>query len=150
MAELRLAEPNDVDAVRLCALAAYRKYVERIGREPAPMIADFAADIRRQRLHVIEDGAGLAGYVVFFSKGDHMFLENVAVAPDRQGNGYGRRLILHVEEETRRAGMAAVRLYTNVHMRENLGLYKALGYAQTGRRREDGFDRVYFEKLLAA
>lgn len=148
MPELRLAQPKDVDAVRDCARAAYRKYVERIGREPAPMVADFEAHIRRRQMYVIEDDAGLAGYVVFFRKDDHMFLENVAVPPDRQGNGYGRRLILHAEEEAHRAGLTHVRLYTNVHMRENLGLYKALGYVETGRRREDGFDRVYFEKVL--
>ncbi len=149
MPELRPAEPKDVDAVRQCARAAYRKYVERIGREPAPMIADFEADIRDQRMCVIDDDAGLAGYVVFFRKDDHMFLENVAVQPDRQGKGFGRRLIRHVEEAAHRAGLTAVRLYTNVHMRENLGLYLTLGYVETGRRREDGFDRIYFEKRLA-
>jgi hypothetical protein len=33
-------------------------------------------------------------------------------------------------------------------MTENLSLYAALGYEETGRATEDGFDRVYFRKSL--
>ena len=33
-------------------------------------------------------------------------------------------------------------------MTENLALYPALGYVETGRRVEDGFSRVYFSKRL--
>jgi hypothetical protein len=33
-------------------------------------------------------------------------------------------------------------------MVENLRLYPTLGYAETGRREEDGYRRVYFEKSL--
>jgi hypothetical protein len=42
-----------------------------------------------------------------------------------------------------------VSLYTNAHMTENLSLYLALGYVEVGRRREHGFDRVYYEKRVA-
>jgi ribosomal protein S18 acetylase RimI-like enzyme len=77
-----------------------------------------------------------------------MFLENVAVHPAQQGKGYGRILMAFVEREALKSGLGKIRLYTNIHMRENLGLYAALGYVETGRRREDGFDRVYFEKQL--
>lgn len=44
--------------------------------------------------------------------------------------------------------MEAVHLYTNEKMVENLAIYPRLGYAETGRRHEDGFNRVYFEKRL--
>ena len=40
---LRLAKPDDVATVARIALAAYAIYVPRMGREPAPMVADFAA-----------------------------------------------------------------------------------------------------------
>jgi len=33
-------------------------------------------------------------------------------------------------------------------MQENLSLYRHLGYIETDRRYEDGFDRVYFEKRV--
>ncbi len=44
-ARIRPAGPDDLDAVRRIARAAYAPYVPRIGREPAPMVADFTASI---------------------------------------------------------------------------------------------------------
>ena len=41
-----------------------------------------------------------------------------------------------------------MRLYTNEKMTANLSIYLRLGYTETGRRIEDGFKRVFFEKLL--
>ena len=53
-----------------------------------------------------------------------------------------------VEREAVRSKLTGVSLYTNVLMHENLELYRALGYQETDRRHEDGFDRVYFLKRL--
>ncbi len=148
MPELRLAEPNDADAIRHCARHAYQKYVERIGRKPAPMIADFEDQIRQRHIWVLEDDDRLCGYAVFYPQSDRMFLENVAMDPSMQGRGYGRQLMDLVEREAVRSKLTGVSLYTNVLMHENLELYRALGYQETDRRREDGFDRVYFLKRL--
>ena len=62
--------------------------------------------------------------------------------------GIGGSLIRFCEAEARRSGAEVVTLYTNEMMVENLTLYPRLGYVETGRRREDGFDRVYFEKRV--
>ena len=148
MPELRLAEPKDGGAIRHCARLAYQKYVERIGREPAPMIADFEDQIRQRHIWVLKDGDRLCGYAVFYPQDDRMFLENVAIDPSMQGRGYGRQLMDLVEREAVRSKLTGVSLYTNVLMHENLELYRALGYQETDRRREDGFDRVYFFKRL--
>ncbi|MEC9102228.1 MAG: GNAT family N-acetyltransferase, partial [Pseudomonadota bacterium] len=48
----------------------------------------------------------------------------------------------------RAEGLETVKLYTNVKMQANLTLYPRLGYVETARKSEDGFDRVYFEKRL--
>ena len=40
-------------------------------------------------------------------------------------------------------------LASNAAMTANLALYPRLGYRRTGRRVENGYDRVYFEKELA-
>jgi hypothetical protein len=37
-------------------------------------------------------------------------------------------------------------LYTNAAMSENLALYPRLGYREVDRRRDAGFDRVFFAK----
>ncbi len=148
MIEIRKAVSSDLEPVRACALAAYQMYVERIGREPAPMVADFAASINAGRLYIADEEGQLAGFVVFYAKSDHLHLENVAVSPGFQQRGIGRKLVEFVEQQARRGGYPRVELYTNARMTENLGLYPRLGYQQFDRRIEDGFDRVYFKKKL--
>ena len=41
-----------------------------------------------------------------------------------------------------------VKLFTNVKMWENIGLYAKPGFEETERKTEDGFERVYFAKKL--
>ncbi|MGR3715165.1 MAG: GNAT family N-acetyltransferase [Thermohalobaculum sp.] len=144
---IRPAGPDDLDAVRRIARAAYAPYVPRIGREPAPMVADFATSIAAGELWVA--GAPVAGFVVAYPRGDHWHLENVAVEPSAQGTGLGGALIAHVEAMARAARARAVELYTNAQMTGNRSLYPRLGYAETGRAVEDGFDRVFYRKELA-
>lgn len=146
---IRQAVTEDEAAIRACAESAYARYVAAIGRKPAPMVADFAAQIAAGQVHVATDeGDGLQGFVVFFPKQDHMFLENVAVQPTAAGRGIGKSLIRFCEEEARRLGLGAVHLYTNEKMTENLSIYPHLGYTEVGRRTEEGFNRVFFEKRL--
>ncbi len=144
---IRSAGPDDLDAVRRIARAAYAPYVARIGREPAPMVADFTASIVAGQVWVA--GAPVAGFVVAYPRGDHWHLENVAVEPAAQGTGLGGALIAHVELMARAARALAVELYTNAQMTGNLSLYPRLGYDETGRAMEDGFDRVFYRKELS-
>ncbi|MCY4335221.1 MAG: GNAT family N-acetyltransferase [Litoreibacter sp.] len=146
--DIRPARASDLDAIRACAEAAYAPYVDRIGRKPAPMIADFGAYISAGQVHVAVSETGVLGYIIFFMREDAMFLENVAVLPEAHGRGVGRALIAFCEAEARSAGAQRVALYTNAKMVENLALYPRLGYRELDRRCEDGFDRVFFEKQL--
>jgi ribosomal protein S18 acetylase RimI-like enzyme len=148
MRVIRQANPADLVQIKVCAEAAYTCYIERIGKQPAPMVADFAAAIEAGTLYVIETEAQICGFVVFYACNDYLHLENVAVDPRFQGLGLGMQLIEFVEQQARCAGYGSVELYTNAKMTENLGLYPRLGYEEFDRRREDGFDRVYLRKVL--
>ena len=44
--------------------------------------------------------------------------------------------------------LPVVRLYTHVKMTENMAYYARLGYTESYRVTEDGFERVYMEKRL--
>ena len=46
--------------------------------------------------------------------------------------------------------MTELRLSTNALMSENLALYPRLGWTRTHRAEEDGYDRVFFRKGVAA
>jgi ribosomal protein S18 acetylase RimI-like enzyme len=146
--EIRRAVAADLDAVRRCAEAAYALYVPRIGGKPAPMVADFAFQIEAGQVHVCVEGDSLLGYIVIYPRDGHLHVENVAVFPELQGRGIGRVLLAHAESEARRAGIAAIELYTNQHMTENLSFYPHLGYRETGRGEEAGFARVFYRKEL--
>ena len=148
---IRLAEISDEPNIRDCAEQAYARYVPAIGRKPAPMLADFAAQIAAGVVYVATDEqATFQGFVVFYAKEGHILLENVAVLPSTAGRGVGRSLISFCESAGRQLGMNAVRLYTNEMMTDNLLIYPKLGYVKVAQRTEDGFKRVYFEKVLTS
>ncbi len=113
------------------------------------MLADFEAQIAAAFVHVLEAKGRVLGFIVMFPETDHLFIENVAVWPNEQGRGHGRRLLLHAESEAARLGLHEIRLYTEERMTENLVLYPAIGYEESVRRVESGYRRIYFRKTLA-
>ena len=62
-------------------------------------------------------------------RSDHLWIENVAVAPERQGRGYGRLLLAHAEKCAVEAERFEIRLRTNQAFAANLALYTKLAYA---------------------
>ena len=144
--QIRLAIADDLLDVQSCARAAYSTYVERVGREPAPMVANFAKQIDLSQVYTAHCKSLFAGYVVFYPEADHLHLESVAVDPSYAGQGIGKRLIEYVEQTARDNGLNAVELYTNEVMTENLTMYPKLGYVETERKQQVGFSRVFFCK----
>lgn len=147
--DIRSARVEDEAAVRACAEQAYSRYIEVIGRKPAPMLADFAAQISAGHVYVAtREQETLQGFIVFYPMAQHLFLENVAVTNAGRGKGIGKSLINFCEAQAIRLGLNSVHLYTNARMTDNLSIYPRLGYTEVDRRTEDGFDRVYFEKRV--
>lgn len=133
----------------MCAEDAYEQYVAAIGKKPAPMVADFGSLIASGSVYVAaETDAELIGFIVFYQEDDHFMLENVAVRSSAAGKGVGKLLIAFCEEKAKQAGAKRIKLYTNEKMSENLSIYPHLGYQETDRKTEDGFNRVFFEKSL--
>ena len=145
---VRAATADDLDAVQAVVDAAYAMYVPRIGRQPAPMTADYPALIEAGAVRVLETGGRVAGVLVTHPAADHLLVENVAVAPEDQGRGLGRALLDDAERQARELGLPELRLYTNQLMIENLEMYPRLGYRETGRNVEHGFARVHFAKAV--
>jgi N-acetylglutamate synthase-like GNAT family acetyltransferase len=145
---MRRAKASDLAAIRKLIADAYTKYIERIGRLPAPMTADYAAALEHSRVWVLLDGDSVVGTLVTEDHGDHLLLETVAVASNAQGKGYGRLLLDRAERDAVELGRGEVRLYTNEAMTENLTFYPRHGYHETGRALQDGFRRVFFSKAV--
>jgi ribosomal protein S18 acetylase RimI-like enzyme len=140
---IRRALADDAARIGAIARAAYTKYIARIGREPAPMVADFAAEIAADHVVVIETSRVVTGYMIAWPETDAYFIDNIAIDPARQGEGLGRQLIDHAVGEARHFHLPAIRLYTNEAMTENLSMYAHLGFVETHRAMEKGFRRVY-------
>jgi len=147
--EIHRARPEDAPFIREIAREAYKPYVKRIGREPAPMVADFPALIAAAEVWVAVDFAEILGYIVMRPGPESIHIENVAVSPPRHGEGVGKALLDFAEVEAARIGISRMDLYTNAKMRENLSLYPRMGWSEVARRTEDGFERVYFEKTVS-
>ncbi len=145
---IRLATIADLAAIQAIVADAYGMYVDRIGKKPGPMLDDYAARIGDGEAHVAEAMERIAGLLVLIAQAETLLLDNVAVAKDAQGMGVGATLIAFAEAEAARRGFDRIRLYTHVLMTENLTLYPHLGYRETQRITEAGYDRVYFEKAV--
>jgi ribosomal protein S18 acetylase RimI-like enzyme len=147
---IRRATADDTARIGTIARAAYAKYVSRIGREPAPMVADFAGHIAADHVVVVETAGAVDGYMIAWPEPDAYFVDNIAIDPARQGEGLGRQLMAHAAGEARRHHLSVIRLYTNATMTENLSMYAHMGFIETHRAVENGFDRVYMGWNLPA
>lgn len=147
---IRVADKEDAAVLKTMAERAYARYVPRMGRKPAPMMADFAGHVERGEAWVVEEQGRVQGFVIQFVREGGWFVENLAVDPACQGRGHGGRLMAFAEAEAKARGLGRVFLYTNEKMTENLDFYARLGYAETARVTEQGFRRVYMEKRLSS
>jgi GNAT superfamily N-acetyltransferase len=147
---IRRAKPEDAAAIAACVCAAYIHYIERIGRQPAPMLDDYEQVIRDKQVHVAVDDGRIVGALVLDITDEGFYLENVAVRPDARGGGVGKALLGHAEAEARRQGFDSIYLATHELMTENRALYAKIGYVQFDRREVNGFPRVLFRKKLSA
>jgi ribosomal protein S18 acetylase RimI-like enzyme len=112
------------------------------------MLDDYAARVLEGLVWVLEEGAAIAGIIVLLPMADYLLLDNIAVSPARQGCGLGRRLLEFAEAAALRRGYREIRLYTHQTMVENQRLYASIGYEETGRGTEVGYDRVFMRKQL--
>ena len=145
---MRPATVKDVAAIEAIVQAAYSPYIERIGRKPGPMLEDYRQLIEAGGVHVLDNAGRVQGFVILIEADNALLLDNLAVARDAQGLGFGRQLMDFAERQAIETGYAAICLYTNEAMTENITLYQRRGYVETHRAEEHGLRRVYMSKSL--
>ena len=165
---IRPAVSYDCDRLTELAAMAYEPYLKRMDKKPAPMTEDYAKRVTEGCVFVLEVRSAwltgkqsdseprifssasptIVGFIVLLAKKETLLLDNIAVDPAAQGRGYGKKLMAFAEEHALKTGFRRIILYTNEVMIENLQLYPRLGYTETHRAKEGGFNRVYFSKQL--
>jgi ribosomal protein S18 acetylase RimI-like enzyme len=148
------AREEDIPKIKAITNSAYAKYVDRIGKPPAPMTTDWRAMLQSQShevwtLRKTPDDE-LVGAIVLQGDRTHgaLKINNVVVEPAFQGRGYGKLLLDFAEQAARTKRLRKMSLFTNVLMYENMRLYPKLGFTEVERKHEDGYDRVYYIKEL--
>jgi len=147
---IRPATPDDAERISALVESAYSRWVPRIGLRPAPMDADYRAQVDEGDVFVVVDPDVVAVLVLRPADGDALMVENVAVDPHRQGEGLGPTLLEFAETQARGRELRELRLYTHELMTENIELYERLGWMEYDRLVSHGFARVFFRKPVTA
>jgi molybdopterin-guanine dinucleotide biosynthesis adapter protein len=146
----RRANKLDATAIQKLTRDVYAKWVPAIGREPLPMQANYGKAVEDHWIDLMERDGELLALVEMIPHGTFLFIENLAVAEDWQGKGLATRLLQHVEQLARSAGLAEVQLATNQAFTSNLHFYESRGYvAYETKPFHRGGIGVRFRKVLS-
>ena len=145
---IRPALASDAIQATACVRAAYVQGVPLIGRKPWPMLQDYSEVIKTQQVFIAQVFGKFAGVLVLMDTADGFLLDNVAVLPSYKGQGVGKCLLIHAEQQAKLLGRRSIYLYTNEKMVANINLYAKVGYVEFERRAEQGFARVFMRKIL--
>ncbi len=147
---LRQAKPADAAGLSACVQSAYRHYIPRMGKPPGPMIANYSTEIDQHQVWVVEDSGQIIAGLILIPAAAYLLLDNIAVHPNHQSRGIGRALLALADREAATQDYAELRLYTHETMTENIAMYTYLGWIETGRGEQDGYQRVFMRKPLTS
>jgi 2-methylisocitrate lyase-like PEP mutase family enzyme/ribosomal protein S18 acetylase RimI-like enzyme len=152
MMSIKPATPHDVPAIAALARLAYASWTEVMGIAPAPSVADYAemlSDANAYEAWILSNPDGtLQASLVFAISAESFELWSIAVAPDSQSKGLGRKLIQFVEQRARDSGHQEISLFTNIKMVSNRAWYARLGFEETGRKEVQGRKAVTMMKRI--
>ena len=113
------------------------------------MVADYDLAVREHEVDLAYLGGVLVALIELIVHPDHLFIENLAVAPGHQGLGLGRHLLAHAEARARALGVLDLRLLTAQAMAGNAAFYQSLGYRIDRTEPFKGGFTVYMSKELS-
>lgn len=109
------------------------------------------AELADNRGMVAFEGPRMVGAVRAMYSGGVLLVGRLAVAPDRQGDGIGTRLLAAVERAAVKQGCEAAELFTGSGNTANIELYRRLGYEPDREVDQgDGTAQVFMRKSLVS
>jgi GNAT superfamily N-acetyltransferase len=79
-------------------------------------------------IDLFEEGVRPITLIAVIPRPSHLLIENVAVLPDRHGEGIGGLLLRRAETIARSRGLSELRLYTNALFSTNISFYAHRGF----------------------
>jgi len=145
----RRATASDAGTIRDVTRAAYAKWVAVIGREPKPMTADYNEAAVAHVIDLLEEDGRPIALIEIIPNPSYLLIENVAVKPDRHGEGVGGVLLERAETIARSLSVNELRLYTNAKFSTNLSFYAHRGFVEFSREpHAAGGEIVHMKKLI--
>ena len=150
--ELRLARPDELDAVGEITLAAYEDFTTGTEDFYREHLRDAARRAREAELWVASDGDELLGTVTYCPPGSPWRelageregeFRMLAVDPARQGRGAGYALVEHCEHRAREHGATGMVLSSLAEMAAAHRVYGRLGYTRAPERDWSPVDDVH-------
>jgi N-acetylglutamate synthase-like GNAT family acetyltransferase len=129
---IRKAKLQDAPHLKACIDRAYAPVKAALPDLP-DVSGGIEDDISDNHVFVAETGDRIAGCAILSLCGDSAHLMNIAVEPDSNGKGIGRKLIEAAEAFARGNGAREIRLATHVGMPGNVALYAHLGWSKMER-----------------
>ena len=117
---LRCATASDAGTVRDITRAAY---VVAIGREPKPITANDEKAVPDHAVDLLEEDGRPIALIEIIPSPSHLLIENIALLPDRYGEGIGGMLLEQAETIARSLAVNELRLCTDAKFSANLSFY---------------------------
>ncbi|MER9298324.1 GNAT family N-acetyltransferase [Mesorhizobium sp. M0621] len=106
------------------------------------LTADTLRDKARQETGFVAlNGDRIVGCVFALERVAELYVGKLAIAPDCQGQGIGRRLMQAVEDLARSRGKVAIELQTRIELTANHAAFGRLGFHETERTAHEGYAR---------
>ncbi|MER8573867.1 GNAT family N-acetyltransferase [Mesorhizobium sp. M1338] len=96
---------------------------------------------RRETGFVALNGDRIVGCIFALERPAELYVGKLAIAPDWQGQGIGRRLMQAVEDFARSHGKVAIELQTRIELTGNHAAFARFGFYETERTAHEGYDR---------
>lgn len=147
------ASPEQHDQIERLFRRAFVAYVGRLGRTQSDDAYDWLeAAIERGDVFIARQAGALVGAVATTRRDDDLYIDQVAVAPERQGAGIGSWLLDNTERLARSRHTKALCLHTAEMMDDLLRLYRRHGFEEVRRglpdHGKDAHVRVFMRKAL--
>ncbi len=144
----RKAVTEDLENIRSCVKAAFSPYIPILGKEPGPMKEDYELAILRDEIWLSYEKDKLEGFIYLIREPDHLTYEVLAVNPEFQGRGIGKKLLRFGEDKCGEYGYRDICLLTNEAFEVPKRMYPRYGYLEYKRGVEDGYRRIYYRKTI--
>jgi N-acetylglutamate synthase-like GNAT family acetyltransferase len=97
---------------------------------------------RSEIAYAAMEGDALCGCVFLRPEEACLYVGKLAIAPDAQGRGIGRRLLAVSEEVARSHSLPSLRLETRIELVENHDVFIRWGFEKTAENAHPGFTRT--------